>query len=82
MYITNKIKSNKKEYFTIFLAIIINAILFLYALSKGTSYYITNDDYRLRLISSGAYTGDRSALSGRGRSFCQKEVPCCIPGIS
>ncbi|MCR0237002.1 hypothetical protein MKD00_06325 [[Clostridium] innocuum] len=60
MYITNKIKSNKKEYFTIFLAIIINAILFLYALSKGTSYYITNDDYRLRLISSGAYTGDPS----------------------
>ena len=60
MYITNKIKSNKKEYFTIFLAIIINGILFLYALSKGTAYYISNDDYRLRLISSGAYTGDPS----------------------
>lgn len=53
-----QIKYKQKRYLMLLFCILLNIILFTLVLSKNVSYFQTNDDYRMRLISSGLYTGD------------------------
>ena len=43
------------------IAVLLNAILFFINISFYNCVFATNDDYRMNLIVSGAYTGEPSA---------------------